>query len=185
MNGEPATMEGGLDAAAPEAGAEELERLSALRRARRESSRKGSADPGLAAGQASPRVSTAEAMLMVGTALAFDGGQVLFDLIIAGAAINRGVDVIAWLTFFLWFKVKGVSFGMPRPGAGGAKTGAGGKTSSLRNPLVAIAIAFVIEFIPFLDALPAWTAAVIATLFMLRATGEAGQRSPAGRATTR
>src|SRR3989338_7539453 len=114
---------------------------------------------------AKPRISPVEGILMVLAALTFDGGQFIFNLIpILGIVISIIIDIIAWGTFFLWLKMKGISFGFS------AKFGrthrSGGGQSMLRNPLFIITCAFGVELIPILNALPAWTLAIVVTILV-------------------
>ena len=54
------------------------------------------------------------------------------------------VSIFAYLTFFLWFKIQGVSFMKPKR-------------------ILAFGTSFLLEIIPFVAALPALTGAVIIT----------------------
>ncbi|MBI4132741.1 MAG: hypothetical protein HY473_01405 [Candidatus Sungbacteria bacterium] len=96
---------------------------------------------------------------MVGVAAGVDGAQGLLDLLGIGVILSIPISIVAWLTFYLWFKMKGVSFG-------GAKLGRSGSSSLVRNPLFIIAAALGIEMVPFVNALPAWTAAIITALLV-------------------
>src|SRR3989338_1424755 len=58
------------------------------------------------------KIGLAEAVLMVGVSLLFDGAQALFGLLVIGIVLNSVISVIAWLTFFLWFHAKGMSYGI-------------------------------------------------------------------------
>lgn len=87
--------------------------------------------------------------MMVAVALFFDGIQFGADLLnfipfvgfILAWTITSGVSIFAWLTFFLWFKLKGVKFD---------------------SKVVATTTgAFFIEMIPVLNALPAWTLSIV------------------------
>ena len=97
--------------------------------------------------------------LMVGVAALVDGAQGLLTLLGIGIVLNIPISIVAWLTFYLWFKMKGVSFG-------GSKLGQSGSPSLVRNPLFIVAAALGIELIPFVNALPAWTAAIITALLV-------------------
>lgn len=80
--------------------------------------------------------------LMIGTALFFDGLQAIFQVAPAiGQILAAMIAVVAFLTFWLWFKLYGVNFATPKRSA---YLGGG----------------FIIELIPILDILPAWTLAV-------------------------
>jgi len=114
---------------------------------------------------ARPRISPVEGMLMVLAALTFDGGQFLFNLIpVLGIVISIIIDIFAWGTFFLWLKMKGISFGFSAKW--GKTRRSGGGESMLKNPLFIITCAFGIELIPILNALPAWTLAIVVTVLI-------------------
>ncbi len=75
--------------------------------------------------------------LMIGSALLFDGLQALLTPIFLGWAVG----IFAFLTFWLWFKLHGISFMRPKR-------------------LATMGSATLIEIIPFVSAFPAWTFAV-------------------------
>ena len=77
-------------------------------------------------------------VLMIVVALFFDALQALLTFIFMGWAVG----IFAGLTFYVWFKMHGLNFATPKRAA---TFGAG----------------FIIEIIPFLSALPAWTLAII------------------------
>lgn len=91
--------------------------------------------------------------MMIAVALFFDGVQFGADLLnfipfvgfILAWTITSGVSIFAWLTFFLWFKLKGVKF-----------------DSKVATTTVG---AFFIELIPILNAFPAWTLSIV-TIFL-------------------
>ncbi|MBI2065748.1 MAG: hypothetical protein HYT68_01625 [Candidatus Zambryskibacteria bacterium] len=77
--------------------------------------------------------------LMVVTALFFDALQWFLAFIFMGWVVT----IFAGLTFYLWFKLQGISFMKPKR-------------------LATFGGSFIIELIPILgDVLPAWTAAVV------------------------
>lgn len=87
------------------------------------------------------------------------GGAVIYDLINIGLelitfgfgwTVNWIITIWATLTFWFWFKLRGVSFINPKQALFGGTS-------------------IVIKFIPWLDALPAWTALVITTIINTRA----------------
>lgn len=91
------------------------------------------------------RIGGFTAGLMIAVALIYDGAQALIELITLGFLgwlINPIIDLWAFLTFFTWFTLKGASFIRPSK----ALT-LGGTT--------------MLEFIPFFNDLPIWTAGVI------------------------
>ena len=59
------------------------------------------------------------------------------------------IDILAWLTFYVWLKIKGVNFI--------------GKHGLVHNG------SFLLELIPLFDSLPVWTAAVIFQVMSVRA----------------
>jgi hypothetical protein len=75
--------------------------------------------------------------LMIATALFFDALQAVLTLIFMGWLVG----IFAALTFWLWFRMHGISFMQPKR-------------------LMAFGGASLIEVIPILSALPAWTFAV-------------------------
>src|SRR5262245_104197 len=91
----------------------------------------------------SPKIKGITATFMAGTAICYDVFQFLLNLIpVFGNLFSIGVGLFAWLTFYVWFKGLGVDFAKPKRAIG--LWGAG-----------------ISEMIPILNALPAWTGAVI------------------------
>jgi len=76
--------------------------------------------------------------LMVSVALFYDALQVLLALVFMGWIIS----ILALLTFYLWFKMRGLNFVRPKRAA---LLGGG----------------FIIELIPLINILPAWTFAIV------------------------
>ena len=58
-------------------------------------------------------------------------------------------SVWAWLTFYVWFKLHGISFVSPKK-------------------ILAFPAAFLIKIFPFLGVLPAWTGAVVLIFLITR-----------------
>ena len=81
-------------------------------------------------------------MLLILVALGIDGLQAFLDLIIIGVVLNWIIDIFAWLLFFIWLKMLGISM-------------ADGKGTSA---LIFLGLAFGFELLPILNALPGWTA---------------------------
>lgn len=77
-------------------------------------------------------------VFMIAVALFYDALQVLLTFIFMGWLVG----IFAGLTFYVWFKMKGLNFITPKR-------------------IGTFSGAFLIEVIPFLSALPAWTAAVV------------------------
>ncbi|MEQ1561335.1 MAG: hypothetical protein ABL899_01270 [Nitrospira sp.] len=84
-----------------------------------------------------------QSIMLISTAVFFDICQALADFIpFAGWIAGVFVNIFAFLTFYVWLKMLGMSFVNPkRAGIMG-----GG---------------FLIEMIPIVNALPAWTFAVV------------------------
>lgn len=79
----------------------------------------------------------ATVILMIGTAVFFDVLQWLMAFIL----MDWAVGFFAYLTFFVWFRMHGISFMKPKR-------------------LLVMGGSALIEMIPVVSALPAWTAAV-------------------------
>jgi len=96
------------------------------------------------------RINNVTAGLMVAVALLYDGVQMFLEWIGIGFIVNWILNIWAWLTFFVWFKLRGVSFAA--------------------NPKRALAFngGFLIEFIPIIEELPIWTAVVVVTVITVR-----------------
>ena len=83
------------------------------------------------------------AMLMIGTALFFDVIQIIIGWIpVVGNAIADIFSLFAFLTFFLWFMMYGIKMISPKR-------------------LAAMATGGLLEMIPYLNLLPAWTGVVV------------------------
>ena len=91
--------------------------------------------------------------LMLGVAVAIDGIQILLDMVLIGLVLDSFLSIFAWLIFWFWFKLNGVSF-------------LKGKTALLR--LVAISIGGIIEIIPLINDIPTWLFAVGIMLLTVR-----------------
>jgi hypothetical protein len=75
--------------------------------------------------------------LMIATALLFDAIQILLTFVLMGWIVG----FFAFLTFYIWFKIHGISFMKPKRA-------------------LTMGASFIIEVIPFVSVLPAWTLAV-------------------------
>lgn len=81
--------------------------------------------------------------LMIFTALCFDGIQTLVGWIpVFGNVLAGLLSIFVFLTFFLWFKIHGITMTTPKR-------------------LTAMLGGGVVEIIPFINILPAWTCVVI------------------------
>lgn len=95
-------------------------------------------------------INNVTATLMVSVALFYDLVQALFDLLhiipvvgnVIATVVTALLSVVAWLTFYVWFKMHGVHF-------------------HTAKRAVTMGAGFLIELIPVLNILPAWTLAVI------------------------
>lgn len=89
------------------------------------------------------KINKSTAVIMVCAAFFIDIIQFLLNFIPGpGWIIIWIIDAIVWLTFYVWFRSRGVTF------------------SSSRKSL-SLGVGFVLELIPFINALPAWTLANI------------------------
>lgn len=101
--------------------------------------------------------------LMVLVALIYDGIQALIDLLSVGTVgwlINPLINFWSFLTFFFWFKLKGVSFIRPS------------KLATMITPTF-------LECLPLVNSLPTWTCGVIIMLAIVYAEDIVGSISPA------
>ncbi|MFA5736677.1 MAG: hypothetical protein WC893_00730 [Candidatus Paceibacterota bacterium] len=99
---------------------------------------------------------------MVIVALIYDGLQALIDLISVGTIgwlVNPFINFWSFLTFWFWFKLKGLSFAKP-------------------NKALTMGGSFLLEFFPVINSLPAWTSSVIILLAITYAEDVAGSISP-------
>lgn len=101
-------------------------------------------------------------VLMLVTAGIIDAVQAFLLLFAIGAVLNTFISIFMVFVFFLWFMMHGVSFVSPKRlmGMGGG---------------------FLVELIPVLDALPAWTAAVWYTISTTKIL-ETVEKLPGGKA---
>lgn len=88
-------------------------------------------------------ISFGTGFLMVGTALLFDTLQALSALIVFDLGmIGMLITFFAFMTFWFWFRIKGIHFNRP-------------------SRVLTFGGATAIEMFPFLNALPTWTLAVV------------------------
>lgn len=81
--------------------------------------------------------------LLISTALFFDIFQFVINLIpVAGQIISTLITGLAFMTFWLWFRIKGLKFNSPKR-------------------VLSIGLGTIIEAIPILNILPGWTIAVL------------------------
>lgn len=109
-------------------------------------------------------ISNFSAVLMVAVAVIFDLLQFFLNLLHFIPAIGNAVafvttsilTIIAWLTFYIWFKTKGVTF-------------------NTSKRMLSLGGGFLIELIPILNALPAWTLSVVIIIGSTRIPAILGQ----------
>lgn len=106
--------------------------------------------------QQKPKFEAHTIALMVGTALFFDGFQTLLNFILMGWLVTP----LAFLTFYLWFRMKGVNF------ASAKRAGTMG-------------LGFLIEIMPIINTLPAWTLAVVLIILDIKKKELVGNSKPA------
>ncbi len=105
------------------------------------------------------RISSIEAMLMIGVALVIDLVQAFLEFILVGIVLNPFISIFAALTFWFWFHAKGVSF------MSGKKIA----TSS---------VSALIEIFPILGGLPALTVGVLAMVSIVKTEDKLGIKLP-------
>jgi len=88
--------------------------------------------------------------LMIGTAVLVDGTQFLLTIVFIGPFVNWLISIFAWMTFFLWFIIKGVKF-----------------TSNPKRVFTFMG-GSLIEVIPVIATLPAWTLTITITILTIK-----------------
>ena len=109
-------------------------------------------------GKKNHKITVVTFALMIAVALFYDVAQAEVNLLHTVPFVGNTIawlgttiiDLYAFLTFFVWFKVKGVSFANPKRG-------------------LTMAGATLVELIPVLNTVPAWTLAVIICFITTRA----------------
>lgn len=99
---------------------------------------------------------------MVILALIYDGLQALIDLLSVGSLgwlVNPFISFWSFLTFFFWFKLKGLSFMKP-------------------NKALTMGGSYFLELVPLLNSLPTITCGVIIMLGIAYSEDVAGSISP-------
>ncbi len=105
------------------------------------------------------RISKLGGAIAITIALLIDLLQIGLDLVLLGGIINPFIITpIAWLSFWTWFKIKGVKFSEPKN-------------------VTAVAIGAIIELIPYVDVLPGNTLAVARIIFNTRVDDANNQRA--------
>lgn len=114
-----------------------------------------------------PKINNVTAALMITVAGLIDLSDVGIDLFhfipvvgnVFAIVATTALSIFAWLTFYTWFKIKGVNFSSPKRA-------------------LAFNGGFLIELIPVLNALPAWTAAVLIIIGSMRVEEKLAEISP-------
>ena len=89
-----------------------------------------------------PQISEATKWLMLGTAIFFDVVSLVSLIPFVGWVLGWLVWLFATMTFWLWFKMAGMNFSKPKN-------------------VLGLAGGSVMEMIPYLNALPIWTATIL------------------------
>lgn len=107
------------------------------------------------------RIDWIAAILMIWLALFYDGIQFLLNFIpVVGNLLSAIlIGLWAWLSFYIWFKIKGVNFSKP--------------TRS-----ITLFGAGITEMVPLLNVLPAWTLAVLILIATTKAEDTIGLKIP-------
>jgi len=102
------------------------------------------------------RIKTWMAVAMIIVALCVDGAQALLILLGIGLALGTIITVVAYLVFWIWFMLLGVSFAA--------------------NPkkLLTVGIGGIGEALPIFNFLPAFTAMIATVVFMTKAEDKGG-----------
>lgn len=85
-----------------------------------------------------------------------DAAQALLTAVAIGAVLSPVISAVAWFGFWVWFMILGVSF--------------------VSNPkkLLTMGTAGILEVVPVLGALPAFTAGIAITVFITMAEDKGG-----------
>jgi hypothetical protein len=113
------------------------------------------------------RITSGDAGILISVAVFFDTIQALLNLIpIIGTAIAWIMSIIAWLTFYIWFKIKGVSF----------------QNEKYYKKLL---LGGLIEGLPIINFLPSWTITVIRLIRESRKEDSANKKKDAAKASNK
>lgn len=96
------------------------------------------------------KIDNITAAMMISTAILVDGIQILLTIIFIGPFVNWLISIFAFMTFFLWFMLKGVKF-----------------TSNPKRVFTFMG-GSLMEVIPGIATLPAWTATIVITLLTIK-----------------
>lgn len=110
------------------------------------------------------KISNLSATFIIGVAVLVDGIQFLLTLTVLGSLLSVLLTFFASVGFFLFFLLLGVKY-----------TGKGGGVK-----LFSMLGASVAELIPFINAIPAWTAGVVAIIVQERMREAAENKEQGG-----
>ena len=96
------------------------------------------------------RIGKLEGVSMVSIALLFDGLQALFTFLLIGLLVNWIFTFLAWLLFYIWFRINDVGF---------FDTGV--------RKLITLFASVLIELIPGVNAIPAITLGLVILLIIV------------------
>ncbi len=99
--------------------------------------------------QYKPRIGNNTVWLMIGVAAVYDSLQVISDIAIIGLILGTLISIFAFLTFWLWFKLKGISL------------------AGLKKSLVMGIFSFL-EIIPLINDIPGWILSTIIIIIISR-----------------
>jgi len=97
------------------------------------------------------KIDNITATMMISTAILVDGIQAFLTLIFIGPFVNWLISIFAWMTFFLWFALKGIKF-----------------TNNPKRVFTFMG-GSLLEIIPGIATLPAWTATITITILTIKA----------------
>ncbi len=96
------------------------------------------------------KIDNITATMMISTAILVDGIQAFLTLIFIGPFVNWLISIFAWMTFFLWFALKGIKF-----------------TNNPKRVFTFMG-GSLLEIIPGIATLPAWTATITITILTIK-----------------
>jgi len=97
------------------------------------------------------KIDNITATMMISTAIIVDGIQAFLTIIFIGPFVNWLISIFAWMTFFLWFALKGIKF-----------------TNNPKRVFTFMG-GSLLEIIPGIATLPAWTATITITILTIKA----------------
>ncbi len=106
------------------------------------------------------RITLTTFSFLASVAFFFDTLQALLNVAFVGIILNFLLDICAWLTFYLWFKLLGIGL----------------IDSGIRKAVVMWGGMFL-ELIPIFNTLPIWTATIVLTSSIVRLEDAAHNRA--------